>query len=1326
MATAAKRSAPRRTAPSSSGTGRRATPLAFETLTIEGGLLSPDWLARVARVEATSQGDADYGIPRGLALRDEIARYWRIALYHWTEFRAAVENSGPTWTDEHRLATTVKFATALLKGCLGFDSLSKVSVVELEGRQFPLGHAALQGRVPIVMAPAAQGLDTLSMEMGDGVRKRSAFALAQEYLNAEAQALWGIATDGETLRLLRDNDSLTRPAWVAVDLNRMFSEARAADFAAFWLLMHASRFGHPDESPDACTLEAWRNEGREEGTRALSTLSAGVRDALQALGQGFISHTANGPLRDALRDGTLTDRQYFQELLRLVYRIIFGLTMEERQLLHPETATATARELYEKGYSFRRLRNRSVTGYTHDRHHDLWEATRITFRALAKGDSTLGLPALAGIFSGRQTPWLDASRLENRALLTAMHRLAWLRQPSGLTRVNWRDMGPEELGSVYESLLELVPVVRVHTREFLFADADAGKGNARKTSGSYYTPDSLVQLLLDSALEPVIQQTIASHAGDPVDALLRLSIVDPACGSGHFLLAAARHLAGHVARLQAQGSPTVAQYRHAMRQVVGRCIYGVDLNPMAVELCKVALWMEAVEPGLPLSFLDAHIQCGNSLLGATPELMANGVPDVAWEPLDGDQKQVASSLKKRNRITGQEMGGQRTLDALFDTTPADSLSGVAERAARIEEGNDLTVDQLLAKEQAWQMLMQSDDYQQARLVADSWCAAFVWPKEAGPLADHAPVDSTWRQLRDRRLVPPATLKDTVAALAQQYQFFHWHLAFPRVMSQGGFDVVLGNPPWERVKLQEQEFFASRDPEIATAANAAARKVKIARLPQEAPHLWKAWCDASRAAEGQSHFIRQSGRFPLCGKGDVNTYAVFAEHNLRTLRKQGRAGFIVPPGLATDDTTKAYFQELTHQGTLVSLLEFENEEFLFRGIDHRVRFILMTVSGTRVPRAELAFGMRRVAQLQEAERRYSLLPEDFAVLNPNTRTCPTFRSRRDADLNLRMYRRVGVLWDETRADGNPWGLRFMAMFHMANDSGLFRTREQLLLHGAEQQGNIFELDGHRWLPLVEAKMVHHYDHRFGTYEGLTQAGANQGKLPEFTDADHADPNRFTLPEYWVNEREVRAKLLGRWDRGWVMGWRDISNSGNQRTLVASVLPTYAVGHKFPLFFSDREPKEMAVLIALLSSFTVDYAARQKLSGTSMTYFLLKQLPILHPGTFATHCPWSTNESMMDFFVKRVVELTYTAWDVAPFARDLGIDGPPFRWDPARRAVLRAELEAAFFLLYGLTLDDVTHVLNSFPVIRKNEERAFGEYRTRRLILEKYDEMARAMR
>ncbi len=1018
--------------PGSRRSGPGEARLAFDALAIEGGIIAADWLGTVAQLRAAAQEPDDYRIPKGLEIRDEIARGWRIAQACFQDLEAGRASGG----DARALAE--RFLETLLRDALGFASLARTAPRTIGDRVYPVRFFALGDRVPVVVAPAGAGLDAPLPELGDDDRRRTAFGLLQEVLNASDAALWGVASDGLSLRIGRDNASLTRPAWIEADLNRIFTEDLYPDFAALWLLAHESRFGRADAPAATCPLEAWREEARQEGTRARDKLSAGFQQALEMLGQGFLAHAANTKLRAALHAGELTTERYFGQLLRLVYRLIFLLTVEERDLLHPKDASASARRLYADGYALRRLRDRAVRRSAHDRHGDLWEAVKIVCRGLAAGEPRLGLPALAGLFAPEQCPELDAAKIDNRAFLGALFHLAWLREPSGLVRVNWRDMGSDELGYVYEGLLELVPEITRAGRSFSFAGADESRGHARKTTGSYYTPDELVQLLLTSALDPVVKRTVDAHPDRPVDALLELTIVDPACGSGHFLLAAARRLADQVARIRSAGTPTPDDYQRALRDVVRRCIYGVDVNPLAVELCKVGLWMESIDPGLPLTFLESHVRCGNSLIGTTGALMGEQVPDAAWVALEGDDKKVTRSLKRRNR---EEIAGQRSL--LFE--PRNEEDTVRDAMRAVEQAPDADATALADKQRKWQALLASHAYEREKLVADAWCAAFLWPKhEPGPVVEAAPTTAAWLALRDQEPPPSSLPVETTRRIAGEYGLFHYELAFPHVFARGGFDVVLGNPPWERVKLQEQEFFASREPSIAKARNAAERKKLIAALPVTNPVLWKEWTGASRIAQGQSHFARRSGRYPLCGKGDVNTYALFSEHNLRVLGPLGRAGFIVPSGIATDDTTKDYFQAIMRSRALRSMWEFENEGFFTAGKGHMLRFALTTLSGESDPSvtADFLFQGQTISDVDDPERHFTLSAADIETINPNTGTCPIFRTKRDAALALAIYRRAGVLWREGDTDGNPWGLRFLSMFDMANDSGLFRTRAEL--------------------------------------------------------------------------------------------------------------------------------------------------------------------------------------------------------------------------------------------------------------------------------------------
>jgi hypothetical protein len=621
-------------------------------------------------------------------------------------------------------------------------------------------------------------------------------------------------------------------------------------------------------------------------------------------------------------------------------------------------------------------------------------------------------------------------------------------------------MESEELGSVYESLLELVPFVEVGTRSFafvgddgLFPSPDAGegsgervnstKGNARKLTGSYYTPDSLVQELIKSTLDPVIEQTLRENPQQPIQALLALTICDPACGSGHFLLAAAHRLAEVLAKLRAiDSNPSRDDYRHALREVVGHCIYGVDKNTLAVELAKTALWLEAYTPDRPLNFLDHHLRCGDALLGVLdPKILEDGIPEKAFDPLSGDSKEVSKRLKAENRAALKSLQKLKSADLFMQ-------ADLQQAAETLEALPDDTLTDIEQKRSLW--LSQSKQVHQtlAARLADTFVAAFLMPKTENHESAIPLTGYFWALSHGELGQQTSAAKLTEAArFCRNHQAFHWRLEFPHIFSsrqngqtdaasktasvygisggEGGFSVLLGNPPWERIKLQEEEFFANRSPLVAQAKHKSERGQRIQWLAQgmlarhiypELEHstqicgaeqqLFAEFIAARRGAEAASVFAHDSGRYPLTGVGDVNTYALFAETFFQLLAPNGRAGFIVPTGIATDDSTKAYFGEISQSGCLVSLFSFWEIRRLFPGTDDRTSFCLLTLG--YAPQAEFVFQVKTVEELADANRRFSITPEELQLINPNTRTCPVFRSQMDAELTKKIYRNVPVL------------------------------------------------------------------------------------------------------------------------------------------------------------------------------------------------------------------------------------------------------------------------------------------------------------------------------
>ncbi|TXR49472.1 Eco57I restriction-modification methylase domain-containing protein [Phyllobacterium endophyticum] len=1273
---------------------------AWPSLTLEGNLIAPAMVATIDRREAAEQNEADYRIRKGLTLREEISTAFRVGQSHFDTF-AKIEHPSAE--------ATRRFVRAFLLETFGFDDLS----VADGALSFIAGE-----RVPIVVVPPSdEKLDRRSPTLSVDRSRSPNFAL-QDYLNEHEQTLWGLVTNGTLIRLVRDNASLTRPAYIEADLAQIFTNEDAASFAVLWLLIHRSRFGVIGAPATDCALERWRDAGSREGEVARDRLADQVQIALKVLGSGFLE--ANPDLAVKLKSGEVNLTDWFNELLRLVYRLIFLMVAEDRNLLHPEKAAAPARRLYAEGYSLAALRVQCYRAASWEKHHDRYEGIKIVFRALAHGQEVLGLPALGGLFSDDKLPHLETARLRNKAFMEALYRLSWLTDKNGMVPVNWRAMETEELGSVYESLLELQPQLGDDGKSLVFASEVAEqKGNQRKTTGSYYTPDSLVQTLLDTALDPVLDKTEA-EAEDPARALLKLSIIDPACGSGHFLLAAARRIATRLARYRADGTPALSDFRHALRDVARSCLHGVDRNPMAVELTKVALWIETVDPGLPLGFFDAQIRCGDALLGVFDlKVLEDGIPDAAYKPLTGDDKDTAKYYARANR---DAKAGQGQLDFAGGRSRLPAIRPIATEYTGFRALGEDTLEDIITKDRRFRTIRESEVFHKAEMACDLYIAAFLMPKTGGVPTSRGtrlvPTTSdVWQALDDGQVWGPIIGQATVAHRARA---FHWPLEFPDVMQRGGFDVVLGNPPWEVIQFSDEEFFSIPAPQIAVLPGAK-RKKAIVTLEATNPTLWDRYRVLLREVEGTKEFVKSSGRFSLTAFGKLNLYALFAELAMRLANDTGRSGVIVQSGIATDEGNKHFFEHLVSNNKLACLYDFENREKLFP-IHSSMKFAIL-VLGKDVPQAEFVFFATNTNQINEYERRFRLSVDDIKLINPNTKTCPVFRSKMDADLTKYIYLKSGSFINNSVSNGNGWRVELIRILNLTDDSHLFQTQQELLDLGAEPKADTwFAKDGASFLPLYEPKMIHHYDHRWASYDPQNEA------FSDVSGDDHRSPKFFALPRWWVERRYIDEWLVDRnWTAKWLFGWRDTTNATNERTTIATVFPVCAVGNNLPLIILDKrhQPRDYAVLLANMSSLPFDYTARQKIGGTHLNYFLLEQLPVLPLSYY--------NQADFDFIVRRVVELTYTSHSMAPFARDLGHEGPPFDWDENRRAHLRAELDAFYARAYTLTRDELRYILDpsdvkgpnypseTFRVLKEKEIRQHGFYRTQRLVLDAWDRM-----
>ncbi|MDO8813533.1 MAG: Eco57I restriction-modification methylase domain-containing protein, partial [Gallionella sp.] len=801
-----------------------------------------------------------------------------------------------------------------------------------------------------------------------------------------------------------------------------------------------------------------------------------------------------------------------------------------------------------------------------------------------------------------------------------------------------------------------------------------------------------------------------------------------------------------IAARQGRWAVTEAQLddRHLVRRMIlKRVIFGVDKNLMAVELAKVALWLHTFTVGAPLSFLDHHLRCGDSLFGCKVRNIAQELSKLKGSLLQqGDMGKVESA-----RMSMETIGSLTDID----------IAEAHRSKAIMEQINDglaplwNTLDFLLA--QRWEGKAEAQDYQQA------WVGLMAHEYGDNLLESEALLAKpTIKLFSPRQQQAHATVQRALRLAAREH-FLHWELAFPTVWQngQGGFDAIIGNPPWDRMKLQEVEWFAERKPEIAKAARAADRKKLIAQLETSNDSLWQNYLAAQAAAEAGSRVARECGDYPLLSGGDTNLYSLFVDRAQSLIHPRGLVGLLCPSGIAADKGAAEFFRRISTTGRLAVLYDFENKKTFFPDVDSRFKFCALVFGGGQrtVTAARCAFYLHTLEEAADPEHILTLTAQDFSAVNPNTGSAPIFRTRRDADITTAIYRRQPVLaLHAVRPEATPavraelvearpstssgrtvtqkvWPVRYCTMFHMTNDSGLFKRRDELETQGWYPVGmNHWKKGEAEAVPLYVGRMIYNYDHRSSHVTTNEENLHNAALSANLTAADKALPDRYATPQYWVSESDVPERER----RSWAIGFRDIARATDMRTMIAAVVPTVAAGNTLPLVLPELESDAgyaafAPLLLANFNSFAFDYIARQKAQSTHINWYIVEQLPLIRPEQFEQSCSVGAAPSrdshagraptkdatLADFVRGEVLHLSYTAHDLTPFARDMGYDGAPFKWGEEDRRHRLARLDALFFNLYGINRDDAAYILDTFPIVREQDEKAHGCYLTKELIL-----------
>lgn len=1277
--------------------------------------------------------------------------------------------------------------------CLGYELTRQTANIQVNGSAFDISYLCNDLKdLPIIVIGDKTGdanidtLDkcTLDYRAKGTQRRKSPHATMLEYLN-NTENVYGIIANGRILRILRNTGQLVKLTYIEFDLQRMLEEDKYTEFCLMFRLLHATRFRVSGD--EQCIMERYFNMSIESGNRIRDGLSMAVQRTMEIIGKAAVMGAGEGneALREAITSGNLSPIKFNKELIHFIYRLLFLFIIEDRGLVYqipaPENEDykriCKLQEIYKLYYAASRLRKKSELLYLRNRHYyDLWQGLMDTFRLFEneKFGGPLGIKPLGGVlFNSDTLHYLKACTINNEALLSAFSELnEFTDERQQRVKINYSSLDVEEFGSVYEGILEKHPFV---TQGLSSSNWDFGfvGGLDRQSTSSYYTRPDLVQSLIKTTLIPVIEQKIAAcnTKEEKVKALLNMKVCDPASGSGHIVLAMARTIAWYVCTIRTgEDNPASLDYREALREVIQRCIYAVDYNPDAVELCKVVLWIEGYCAGKPLSFLDHHIRCGNSVVGVTNlDMLLDGVPNEAFCAEDRDTLKIIKALNKRELETvkilrsGQVAGVSASLfdGDTFVHSITEEQVGLAKEVQKISAMPETSLLEAVTKQKHWEDLMESPRVECLRLACCIYTYAFYKQFKADDVKEATDIETfrlkdvpythtVYHALEEIKHQDEATsdytplsneFKREVMLAARAQRFFHWCVEFPEVFAyDGGFDVMCGNPPWDKIKVEDKKWFESHGrSDIVNAGTAAQRKRAIAALPDTDPTLYEEYCQAQRDAEAMSRFVRFSGRFELTATGDIDLYPMFAEHCLNS--SCDAWGLVMPTGIALNDPNKAFFAKLTDENRLISLYDFENREALF-DIHRMFKFCLLTAGKPQDNPREVkgGFYLTRLDHLLDPNRIYTLRSDDFALLNPNTKTCSVFRTAIDASLAAKIYRKCPILINEVNGN-NPWNAKISNMMHMSHDSEEFKTYEDLTNDGAVLEGNIFTTTvGRKYVPVYEGKMIWFYNHHYASWP---TGGDRPNAIPSVEDDELANVSSSVLSWYWSPVENVMSKLekrdndgdiIWQWKHQWLLGYRKISNATNERTFVSSIIPLPNGAGDSIIYVMIDNVLHSALVQGMFSSLTFDYISKQKMGGSNMSNFITKQLPVLG----LDQIPLEDSKQI----IFRVAQLCYFNHDLDGWAEELWEElddtqraelpqlgnKQPFVFDPERRAVLQAELDAIFAHLYGLTTDELRYILDpedicgvgcinqTFRVLKDNEIRQYGEYRTKRLVME----------
>ena len=1310
--------------------------MALSFIKSSGNIITEDFCQELAsETKAAYIKDKSFG-PDIKKVDEGIASTFEKLRERWEENRSDII--------ENRLDNTAlrkKWILPLLEA-LGYNPIYTARNIKSEsGIEYHISYRGWDSDYapPVHMVHSARDFDIKNSDSRTHPNKSPQDCL-QQFLNTSPHQ-WAILINGKKVRLLRDYYHSITKGFLEFDLEGIFETASSEQFRVLYRILHSSRMenqyqgkqeveyddeGNPIEVEDKCLLESFHKKSRETGVKVGNKLRDQVIEAIEKLGNGFAENLDP----EDFQNGEV--KAFYAEILNIIYRLLFLMFAEQKGWLPMRNS------IYAHTYSVNALREIAERGnFSHDEEKDLWEGLKITFKLVANGYTFKNgdeINAFGGqLFSDKKIATIVNLPLKNKYLLDAIYQLSYFEFEKMSNRINYANLAIDELGSVYESLLDYDPRIPNQDIEIIISKEkkkekpktktirrgqfylDAG-GTDRKTTGSYYTDSRLVAQLIESALVPVIENALKGKttSQEKEKALLALNVADIACGSGAFICAALEKLGEYLAiiRMGDEERPTEDQLREAKRDVLLNCIYGVDLNPMAIELAKFSLWITASLPDMPLTFLDHKLKCGNSLIGATPELVEKGIPKEAFNAVGKDNPEICTKLKAKvkkqlERLSEvKEPSPQYGLQ--FEKNSYDELLRLREE---LNHRKQSLPEEVAKAEEEYLQLEKMERKFKDWLMANAWTAAFFIDKTEHDLELY-PTNITLELLRENQPVSPVLI-EIILELAEQYKFFHFHLEFAEVFKNGGFDCLLGNPPWEKITLLEREFFSSFE-EIREEKRSNIRKQKIADLETTHPFVYSNWIAAIDLIDRTKHFLTGSSRFILSAVGELNLYPLFVENNLELINEKGYSGIVIKSGMLQSPTWASFTRYLIEEKKINSAFDFRNWKGWFPSIGFHERFTLLTLSHIS-ENMKVGFYLDDTAEIEFSNKCYLITADECEKINPLSKTIATLSTEKQKELLIKIYDEYKIL-----GISESWATNYSTGLHMSSDANELKTFEELEILGFIYKGNRFVKEDQIFFPLLEGKLIHQYDHRFATFSGIPKENRFGIKaatnLPNEKQKQSKDfeitPRYWVSSQYYYKEKENRRK-----NSDWALTFRDTTNViSNFRTFVACIAGETEFNYKAPNLIINEpdaclKAQKAALLLSVINSIPFDFITRAKFYGANLIKSIIQQLPMVD---------FDKISMLNNEIIPRVLKLTFTSDSVKTFAIDLGFNGEPFIYNSQERHLIKCELDVIIAHLYDISKDELDYMLNSFPILRSKEIIIYNKFLSKETILGLYDE------